>query len=260
MVQQKKLDLEKFIFETPITYDMETDELEGTIEPSTKTKWAVPPDPNISVQELRKWVKQKVNEKVFSKLLGNGATRIALNNDNKTVFKFNYVTSLALGNQILEEVKIYNKFKKMFSNILPKFYRYGTNWIVQEKSEPFSNQKFSEIVDLNGMTNIASDASNYVTIFFKNLDYILLNLDINYLERLRKMTFDEAKKTIENDGLSKYFKSYKPWNHYFLQNDILMEIIRFCKYSGTILEDMKSENLGFIGNRLVIIDFGMVEQ
>lgn len=260
MVQQKKLELEKFIFETPITYDMETDELEGTIEPSTKTKWAVPPDPNISVQELRKWVKQKVNEKVFSKLLGNGATRIALNNDNKTVFKFNYVTSLALGNQILEEVKIYNKFKKMFSNILPKFYRYGTNWIVQEKSEPFSNQKFSEIVDLNGMTNIASDASNYVTIFFKNLDYILLNLDINYLERLRKMTFDEAKKTIENDGLSKYFKSYKPWNHYFLQNDILMEIIRFCKYSGTILEDMKSENLGFIGNRLVIIDFGMVEQ
>lgn len=260
MVQQKKLELEKFIFETPITYDMETDELEGTVEPSTKTKWAVPPDPNISVQELRKWVKQKVNEKVFSKLLGNGATRIALNNDNKTVFKFNYVTSLALGNQILEEVKIYNKFKKMFSNILPKFYRYGTNWIVQEKSEPFSNQKFSEIVDLNGMTNIASDASNYVTIFFKNLDYILLNLDINYLERLRKMTFDEAKKTIENDGLSKYFKSYKPWNHYFLQNDILMEIIRFCKYSGTILEDMKSENLGFIGNRLVIIDFGMVEQ
>ena len=111
MVQQKKLELEKFIFETPITYDMETDELEGTIEPSTKTKWAVPPDPNISVQELRKWVKQKVNEKVFSKLLGNGATRIALNNDNKTVFKFNYVTSLALGNQILEEVKIYNKFK-----------------------------------------------------------------------------------------------------------------------------------------------------
>ena len=260
MVQQKKLELEKFIFETPITYDMETDELEGTVEPSTKTKWAVPPDPNINVQELRKWVKQKVNEKVFSKLLGNGATRIALNNDNKTVFKFNYVTSLALGNQILEEVKIYNKFKKMFSNILPKFYRYGTNWIVQEKSEPFSNQKFSEIVDLNGMTNIASDASNYVTIFFKNLDYILLNLDINYLERLRKMTFDEAKKTIENDGLSKYFKSYKPWNHYFLQNDILMEIIRFCKYSGTILEDMKSENLGFIGNRLVIIDFGMVEQ
>lgn len=260
MVQRKKLELEKFIFETPITYDMETDELEGTIEPTTKTKWAVPPDPNINVQELRKWVRQKVNEKVFSKLLGNGATRIALNNDNKTVFKFNFVTSLAVGNQILEEVKIYNKFKKRFSNILPKFYRFGTNWIVQEKSESFNNQKFSEMIDLSGLENISTNASNFVTIFFKNIDYILLNLDINYIERLRKLTFEEAKKTIENDGLMKYFKSYKPWVHYFLQNETLMEIIRFCKYSGTILEDMKSENLGFIGNRLVIIDFGMIER
>lgn len=260
MVQQKKLELEKFIFETPITYDMETDELEGTVDIPTNTKWAVPPDPNINVKELRLWVRKKVDEKVFSKLLGNGSTRIALNNDNKTVFKFNFATSLAIGNQILEEVKIYNKFKKRFSDILPKFYRYGTNWIVQEKTEPFNNQSFSNVVDLNGMGNIATDASNFVTIFFKNMDYILLNLDINYIERIRKMTFDEAKKNIENDGLTKYFKSYKPWTHYFIQNETMMEIIRFCKYSGTILDDMKSENLGFIGNRLVIIDFGMIER
>lgn len=59
MVQQKKQELEKFIFETPITYDMETDELEGTIDIPTNTKWAVPPDPNINVKELRLWVRRK---------------------------------------------------------------------------------------------------------------------------------------------------------------------------------------------------------
>lgn len=252
-----------FIFEAPVSYDDDTDELADTnTKTSSGSPWVYPPDPNLSIPEVKKWVKENAKKNVFREISGVGATRIAMYNDGETVFKFNYKTEQAIAgaNQIQNEVRVYNKTPANEKSLLPKFYRYGTNWIVMERIDEFTSDKLATLVDLTNYPEVLKNSAYLVEPFFKVLDYIFQTGGKEYVEFMMDSTYEESKQAFADAGNEKLFRNVKPWHFILLSNKDFQRVIRFCMKMDVTLADMKPKNLGFRGERLVIVDFGVSEK
>jgi len=249
--------LDKFIYETPVSYDDETDALVGT-STNQKSPWVFPPG-DLSIPEIKKWVREMSSKGVFKKILGNGATRVALYNDDKTVFKFNYSEDSYIGNQIEKEVSVYNKYKTKYSDILPKFYRYNKNWIIQQRMEPFSIDKFLNIVNLDGFPELKDKMYFKVHPFFEKMDYLFLSHGFSLIAMLHNSpSFEVGVRDARKAGI--VLASFKEWEYSMLKNNTVYKILSFCSGADVTMADIKPDNLGFDGDKMKIIDFGFFDK
>lgn len=248
--------INKFIFETPVSYDDETDSLVGTSD-KQNSPWVFPPG-DLSIPEIKKWVKDMSKKGVFSKILGSGATRIAIFNDNKTVFKFNYSEDSYIGNQIEKEIMVYNKYKKKYSDILPVIYRFNKNWIIEQRINPFDIDKFLQIVDLDGFPELKDKMLFKIRPFFEKMDYLFLSHGFSLISMLHNSpSYEVGVRDAKKAGID--LKSFKEWEYALLKNESIYRILSFCSDSGVAMADMKPSNLGFDVYKLKILDFGFIE-
>ena len=242
-----------YIFEAPLAYDDESDKLIGKTDSETKTKWGKLPPTNLTIEELTVWVNERDRDGTLKgEIVGRGATRQAEFNDGKTVFKWNY--SHAIGNQTKVEAQTYTKYGKEFSDILPKMYRHGENWIVQEKAEPFTSEKFKQVAHLERIMRPTANAGIVLRAYFELMSGVIEVVPFDMLKEYRKKSFDTFVSMMEDKGF--YDIGYTTIYHVLTNNDNVFRIVEFCAKTNVALEDMRPANLGFIGDRLVVIDSG----
>jgi hypothetical protein len=237
---------ELYLMETPIAYDDETSEKVGTIDSISKTKWGKAPSPKIGLYDLKYWVNNAIHENILTDItLGTGATKICkFNEDEKTVFKYNWNLS-SYGNQIAKEVKIYKKYSSKYESILPKFYKWGDHWLIQEYVEPL---KYNESV-FKKVTGIDwNEWDSYCSVFH------LAQLSWNEFHHPKDTILSTIKSQMKNASESLIIKINK-----ILNNKNLYKIIEFCFKTKVSINDMHEGNLAFTKNRktIKIIDFGI---
>ena len=250
--------LRKFIFETPLAYDDETDSLIGTYDEESQTYWGKLPPTKASVKQIEEFVKQGIEDGIFKdKYLGAGASRIVEANDGKTVFKWNYDTS-KFGNQTKYEVETYNKFKNKFGDVIPKIYKYGNHWEVVEKAEPFDDEKFNKLTKMN---RIVKGKPEYVWLSFvgmmKDIDE---TLGYDSVKKLNSYSYANAQNYLKIEADPAIYEEYKPWMHVLLQNPNIYKICCFLIESGVGFSDMHIGNLMFIGDKMVVTDYGVTNK
>ena len=243
--------LYNYVFEAPVAYDDDSDKMIGKIDPKTKTKWGELPPIDMSIEDLRDWVYIQQEEGVLGELVGEGATRQAIYNDGKTVFKFNY--SQRIGNQTKVEAEIYKKYGKEFSDILPKVYRNGENWIVQEKAEDIDADKFRTMVGLGDSVVVWMLLMNY----FEDMEYLLGNaFSLEEYKGFANKDRGYVLDIMNSKNYGGFSNQYTDNYHILTKSPIIQRMVEFCEKSGTKLRDMKLKNWGLIKNRIVIIDSG----
>lgn len=250
MLSQK---LYKYVFETPLAYDDIDIPKIGTVDKKTGTLWGELPPKDIKIQELVDWVKKKTADGVFVGVAGKGATRQAFFNDGKTVFKYNY--SKNFGNQTKVEVQTYKKYSNEFSDIIPKTLKYGDNWVIQELAQKFNGKKFMELTKLNRVLPSSVDGEFMILIYFQTMDLVMSSLSIDEMDEYKNKSYQVFVELL-NEKKSKAAKNYKPWMHILTNNSNINKIVKFCVKSNTDLLDMKPDNLGFVEDRIVVIDYG----
>lgn len=227
---------EYYLLETPVAYDMKTDALvkKKMFDISTKSQWKKTPFENATVAQVLNWVKS--NNTLVGDIINNGSTRMIKMNDNKTIFKFNYKEKSA--NQIVKEVDIY-KHSDKYDSILARIYKSGTNWYVQEavdtkdieskfeKSTGVSLEVWKDFLD----NKVSSKKSLFDTYY--RLGASIENV-IKYFA-----------KTVNKDYLD------------FLKSKSLKDIIEFCIENKVEIGDLDERNIGFRGNNLVLLDWGL---
>lgn len=244
--------LYKIIYETPLAYDDLDMSKIGSHDPITGTMWGALPPKDMKIPDLIKWVEEQTKEGVFIGEAGKGATRQAFFNDGKTVFKYNY--SKNFGNQTKVEVQTYKKYSKKFSDVIPKTLKFGDNWVVQELAKKFTSKKFLEVTKLNRiLPNV--DGSILISTYFQTMDLVMSSLSLDEFDEYKNKSHVVFVELL-NDKDSYAKKNYKPWMHILTNNENISQIVKFCVESGTDILDMRNDNLGFIGDRLVVIDYG----
>lgn len=238
------------LYETPIAYDDETDDLAsvGAFHSDTKTKWAKTPPENASLEEIAEWVKQKEWNKELEYMdIGKGKSKTAKMNDGKTVFKWNHDIS-EHGDQIAREVEVYKKYYNKFKNVLPKFYKIGKNWLIQEFVEPVSVTNEYEVSEFKKITGV--DFSEFYGSF--GLIMVLTFVKKDFYMEYGKGTFEEfIKYYLRNGSKNPSFKK-------LLENDNIKELLKFSYESDVSMGDFHSGNIGITPDgKIKIIDFGV---
>lgn len=241
----------RLLVETPISYDEET--IKDVHDKHTDTKWDFnTPYENASVNNIKEWIKS-ARENNILKSSGNiqigkdGVGRIALVNDNKTVFKYNHSDN----NQTEFENKVYKKYGSKYKHLFPTIYKSGKNWQIVEKVESFSDNKFKNATGCDfkdwdmfsskiDMLDLLSIANKH-----KNINSLLNDKDI-----IPDPEYFDKKEL--NDIYASAIEVSK--------SKILCEIVELCLKSGISLIDLHENNFGFRGKDLVIIDWGFEEK
>lgn len=226
-----------YLFETPIAYDDETEAKIGTIDKETNTKWDKAPPPNATIPQLDLWFKDAIKRGVLKdEQLGRGASKVCRFNENeKTVFKYNYRNAKVFGNQITNEVNVYKKHHTKYPDILPKFYKWGKNWVIQEYVKPVDSN-ISEFQVATGLPFIVwNDASSYISTF-QNHDYY--NIPRSERKSLKVDIQKFVNRNFEKDSYNTRIINK------VLNNENLYEIIEFCFKTKVDLNDMHRGNLG----------------
>lgn len=240
----------RLLVETPISYDEESSK--SVFDKHTDTKWDFnAPFENASVNNIKEWIKT-ARENNILKSSGNiqigkdGVGRIALVNDNKTIFKYNHSDN----NQTEFENKVYKKYDSEYKHIFPVIYKSGKNWQIVEKVESFSAKKFKDV--------IGCDFQNWDT-FSSFVDRV----DLIKIARKHKSISDLLHdKNIIPDP--EYFDKPQLDDIYASAIEVsksktLCEIIELCMKSGISLIDLHENNFGFRGNNLILLDWGFGE-
>ena len=238
--------LMRVFMERPLAYDDDTESMVGTTDVYTQTKWGKLPPVNINVEDLTKWVDKQIEDGVLvGHIVGKGATRQVEFNDGKTIFKFNY--SLQLGNQTRDEIETYYDVKDEWSDCIPKIYDHGLNWSVQEMADN---------VDTGFVTHTLGVTSKFT---LEGLNTTLQTLctnmskDIFSYEKLYSFpTYAKAKSYVEYE-LGRAF--YTPALHELIWNKKFRRVMDFA-YANGFLWDFRFPNLGVIGDRVVMVDYG----
>lgn len=238
------------LYETPIAYDDETDNLAsvGAFHSDSNTKWTKTPPENASIEEVAAWVKLKESKNEIEYMdLGKGASKTAKMNDGKTVFKWNHDVT-EHGDQIGREVEVYKKYYNKFKNVLPKFYKIGKNWLIQEFVQPVSVTNNYEVSEFKKITGV--DFSEFYGGYGLIKTLVLVKKDF-YME-YGKGTFEEfIKYFLRNGGINQSFKK-------LLDNENIKELLKFSYETGVSMGDFHSENIGITPDgKIKIIDFGV---
>ena len=238
-----------YLFETPIAYDDETEAKVGTIDKETNTKWEKAPDANLTIPQLNNWFKEAVNRGILKdEQLGKGATKICRFNENlKTVFKYNHNLE-RYGNQIANEINAYKKYHSKFQSILPKFYKWGKHWVIQEYVKDVKGNP-SEFQKVTGLPYVVwSDASYELYSFQQDFD----NIPTKQVKSIREEIEKFVNRNYEKGSYDEKVISR------ILANKNLYEIIEFCFKTKVSLNDMHQGNLGISPDKKVkVIDFGV---
>ena len=238
------------LYETPIAYDDETDNLAdvGAFHSETNTKWAKTPPVNATLEEVAEWVKQKEQNKEIEYMdLGKGISKMAKMNDGKTVFKWNFDVT-EHGDQIAREVEVYKKYYNKFKNVLPKFYKIGKNWLIQEFVEPASVSNNYEISKFKQITGVEFFEFYGDYGLIKSLVFVKKDFYMEY----GNGTFEEFIKYFTRNGDTR--SSYKK----LLGNENIRELLRFSYETGISMGDFHGGNIGITkDNKIKVIDFGV---
>ena len=238
------------LYETPISYDDETDKKVGKIDKKTGTKWFVPPPENATLEEIGEFVKKMEQDKVLVYAdLGSGKSKSAKLNDGKTVCKWNHETE-NFGNQIKQEVEVYRKFSSKYPDVLPKFYKWGTNWVIQELVEPVVKSNFVEKPAFKSITGV--DFKD----FEKLADHFQYFRGRNIAANKRP-NFDKFVKQVleflERADKREYANSVK-----LLNNSNIRDLLKFSYESKVSSSDFHDENIGISKDKKIkILDFGV---
>jgi len=245
-----------YITETPVWYDDETKALKGTTT-EDGSPWVSPPKSKLTLDQLHDWVILQHKKKVFKNVLGQGATKIALYNDGKTVFKFVSDTAdfSLFGNQVAEENRMYAKWGKKYSNILAKIYKKGELWSIQERANPIKDSNFFKMTGVKLFIWETFFCGNEELLFVqwgKNLKLFLRLVPLltaNKDEQVWKILDILNKNEINRMRLETLRK--------VARSPALVSIIKLCLESGLNIQDLQGRNLGEVNGRLVIIDYGL---
>lgn len=224
----------QFLLESPIIYDDEDiNQQVNNIDTSSNTKWVKHPPINADIYEIEDWVNLTIEKGgLKDKILDSGGTKIVKFNDEKTVFKYNY--DKFFGNQITNEIKIYQKYYNQYSDVLPKFYLWGKNWCIQEKLKPINRSEFTKITGIK----------------YKIWDIIISSLSEI---QTQKITIEELKKhspKIEKILKDSWFNEIMiKYLYQILNSKILYKILEFCFKTKISILEMNTSNLGIDDQR-----------
>jgi len=243
----------KLITEAPIAYDDETYSKIGKMDTKTKTKWGLAPNEYATMAEVKLWVKNSIKSNYLKpEILGSGVSKIVKINDDDTVFKFNYENK-ENGNQIIDENNIYKKFGKSFSDVIPKTYKSGNNWQIIEKIVPFNSSKAAAFkkdigISISEWWPIGAGAINYLNA----INVKKTEADIKYsLKNVESIV--KKDKTLNAKKLNaKVIKIFTRMS----ESQKACRIFLFCLKSGADANDFHSENIGFRGDKVVVLDYG----
>ena len=251
--------LYKFIYETPLAYDDETEAKVGTVDPETGTVWGKLPPKDATIEEIASFVTQMKEDGVLNPIpqeyVSRGASRYAEFNDGKTMFKWNY-DDKKYGNQTKYEVQTYEKFKGQYGDVLPKFFAHGNHWAVVEKLKPFNSNDFTKLTKINkyasGKPEFIWGTFVYCCIEIKKLG------GFGLLEEMRDNGYVFAKEEIERLGMPEKVTSvFGPYVVALLKNDNIWKIFQFLNASKTAFGDMHTGNVMFnTAGKMVVADFG----
>lgn len=230
---------EYYLTETPVAYDMKTDVLvkKKMFDIKTKSKWKNTPPENSSITQVLDWINNaSKNNILVGDVVGGGSTRMIKMNDDKTIFKFNYKSKSA--NQIVKEVEIY-KHSDKYDSILARIYKSGTNWYIQEAVDTKDiESKFESSTGVE--FNVWKDFLDNKVSSKKSLFDTYYRLGASVENVIKYFA-----KTVNKDYLD------------FLKSKALKDIIEFCIENKVEIGDLDERNIGFRGNNLVLLDWGL---
>ena len=249
----------RLITETPIAFDDETESRIGKTDLKTNTAWGKVPSPKATAKEIMVWVQWAEDNGILKKkstINNSGASRIVAFNDDKTVFKYNNGSN-DYSNQTAVENKIYKKFGEKYAHLLPKIYKFGTNWQVVEKIDTKWNP---------------ADFKSKVGVPYQAWQTFIGDISTNWFLPFFIEAGKSAKKTlILLQDKKVWDKYYQSGNYKFDDDEIkplincmkllavcpkMCEIMEMCIDSGIDWSDLHDGNFGFRGNDLIIIDWG----
>lgn len=244
-------ELYNYIYEKPLVYDDESETKLGKKDKKTGTIWGNLPPVDISYADLLLWVSEMRSKGILmSGFHGRGASREVTVNDGKTVFKFNHDVSL-VGNQTAIENETYIQLKDKWGDCFPKIFAMGDNWSVQEKA--------TVILDMSPFKKLLSKEA-FQTTDRKEIDtklqrfcHDVLKGKIDMYEYGSKQSYIEAKKYVDEKSKS---DRYDLALHELLHIKPFQRIF-YCAFANGLLGDFRLGNIGMIGNRFVILDYGV---
>lgn len=256
--------LESFIYETPLMYDEPTEKKRGKLDIGTWTKWGEVPPKDIPLDKLKRWVETRVKHGIIKRVSpdklspGKGISRIVFINDKNTVFKWNYDVTSATKNQTERENELYNKWKDTYAIYLPTMYMNGTHWSIQERAKVLDNPELVKLF----LPKKTKKPFNYQEFYEKykwfNIHLVQKQLiDLN--EYYKCKTYRECEDYINSKISTSLQGFYDEFIHSFLHDKRIKEIELFANDVGLIW-DLKLANLGLIGNRVVVIDYGATKE
>lgn len=263
MNKSEKIDkLHSFIYEAPIAYDDETEKKLGQRDKATDTVWAAAPDKYADETQIARWVSRMVNQGVLGQVLGQGITRVAMFNDGKTVFKWNHDTKVE-GNQTETEIAIYEKLQEKWREFVPKILKHGVHWSIQERADLFIE---NNIVDQKKVKSLfpflmrsSIDLQKVILKFptlmkafnQKYIDYPDF-FDLPYPQRVEEAGMIPGIHHGEDDS-----DFYDKQLDALVSNKKIRGLIDFA-YHNNLIWDLKFHNMGTIGDRVVMVDYGLL--
>lgn len=248
MVNENWKEFLQGLSEAPIVYDDETRGKVGTVDDASGLKWSEPPAKDASMEEVQEWVSIMVRRKVLNLAnLGQGKSKIAKFNDNKTVFKWNHDVT-EFGDQIEEELRIYRRFGKKYSDVLPVLYDSGDNWLIQELLVPVEDD-YNEFERITGVPFYEFDE---------------MKDQVNYawqdtLNMIGKVSFDKFHKVFTDNFIRNTVGKQREvlWNKLWNNNNI-KRIFMFGIDAKVSIADFHDGNVGMTKDgKIKVIDFGV---
>lgn len=242
-----------YIYERPLIYDDNDLPKLGTIDPDTETKWGKLPSKNLTIPQITKWVEKQVKDGVLKTTTGEpGKTRQAYFNDGKTIFKYNYTTDF--GNQTEFELKTFKKWYNKYNYVLPNTYAWGKNWVVQERVQPFDGNKFKRLTKISTIFKFEGYVA--LSMFMQTFDGILKTVPWREVKKYKNIRYEQFLEYLQDEA-PKTARGYKGWMHLMFNNLSLYTLLEFCVMSNVTLEDFHVGNIGTIGERIVVMDYGL---
>ena len=228
-----------YLQEAPIAYD-DSQEI-GSIDKNSKTKWGNVPPNNMDYKELNNWVKEQIRNKVLKDTKQfSGLTKRAIVNDGKTMFKWVY--DMKYGDQLTNEFKVYQRLYNKYKDLIPRFFKTGKHWAIQEYAKPITLPEFKKLTGINYLSfdRLISNVSLMISKFVKGTTKISdVSLNLMY-DKMLEVSYFKPNKDDRQVITSSFFKT----------------MLQFTRDSKTDLKDYKMHNMGIINNRIVLIDYG----
>lgn len=210
---------------------------------NTDTIRGIAPPKDINIEDLSIWLRQMRKDNVLLKNnIGFGVSKIVLYNDKNTVFKFEYDDGL---DQFNREISIYKKYGKKYKDILPKIYKYGKIWMIQEYLKPINKSEFKNNTNINYRD--WTDALSGSGILFRS----------TYGKHIKPEEINNIVKDYVYNKKKEYIPMYENIK-YVYNSKFFLKIAAFAIETKTSFGDLIGDNLGINKKGQVkILDFGL---